>query len=133
MCALPLEFVEETMRPMPVEPLPGVPGFIIGVSVVRGAAVPVVDAALLLGGVTSSATRFVTVKAGPRRIALAVDLVVGVMTIRTGGLSELPPLFRETDAVSALGTLDSELMLVLHSTRLVPDTVWTTIDAHAGR
>ena len=76
LCALPLEHVEETMRPMPVEAIAGLPSFVRGLAVVRGAPIPVVDAASLLSGDTSDATRatrFVTVKTGSRRIALMVD------------------------------------------------------------
>jgi purine-binding chemotaxis protein CheW len=73
----------------------------------------------------------VTVKAGQRRIALAVDAVIGVKTIPPGVLDDLPSLFQrsDTDAVAAVGTLDSELLLVLRSARLVPEGTWAAIDA----
>jgi purine-binding chemotaxis protein CheW len=131
LCALPLDHVEETMRPMAVEPIAGVPAFLQGLAVVRGSAVPVVDAALLLGGDGSRPTRFVTVKAGQRRIALAVDAVIGIKAISARSLEALPLLFQGShlDAVSAIGTLDSELMLVLHSARLLPEDAWAAIDA----
>ncbi|HWF84775.1 MAG TPA: chemotaxis protein CheW [Vicinamibacterales bacterium] len=132
LCALPLDHVEETMRPMAVEPIAGVPAFLQGLAVVRGSAVPVVDAALLLGGDNAPRpTRFVTVKAGRRRIALAVDAVIGIRAISPRSLEALPLLFQGShlDAVSAIGTVDSELMLVLRSARLVPEDAWAAIDA----
>src|SRR5688572_15607941 len=48
-CALPLDAVVETMRPLVVEPVAGAPGFVSGLSIVRGEPIPVVDAARLLG------------------------------------------------------------------------------------
>ena len=42
-CAIPLDHVAETMRPLPIEPVAGTPGFVRGVSVIRGAPTPVVD------------------------------------------------------------------------------------------
>jgi purine-binding chemotaxis protein CheW len=131
LCALPLEHVEETMRPLTVEPIAGVPSFLQGLAVIRGSVVPVVDAASLLSGQASRPTRFVTIKAGGRRIALAVDAVLGIRTIPSGALDALPLLFQDAalDAVSAVGTLDSELMLVLRGARLVSEHVWATIDA----
>ena len=42
-CAIPLDYVAETMRPLPIEPVAGTPGFVRGVSVIRGAPTPVVD------------------------------------------------------------------------------------------
>ena len=112
-------------------PLAGVPSFIQGLAVVRGVPTPVVNAASLLSGEASHPTRFVTVKTGTRRIVLAVDAVVGVVEIPPGSVDALPQLFQnaELDAISAIGMLDGELLLVLRSTRLIPDDVWATIRA----
>jgi purine-binding chemotaxis protein CheW len=131
LCALPLEHVEETMRPLPVEPIAGVPSFVQGLAVIRGVPIPVVDAASILSGDASHPTRFVTVKTGTRRIALAVDAVVGVIEIPPDAVDVLPPLFHSNglDAISAIGVLDADLLLVLQSTRLVPDDVWATIQS----
>jgi purine-binding chemotaxis protein CheW len=119
------------MRPLNVERIAGVPAFLCGLAVIRGSAVPVINAAMLLGAELSRPARFVTVKAGQRRIALAVDAVIGVKTIPSGVLDDLPLLFQrsDTDAVAAVGTLDSELLLVLRSARLVPEATWAAIDA----
>jgi purine-binding chemotaxis protein CheW len=122
LCALPIEHVEETMRPLAVEPVVGVPSFVRGVAVVRGSAVPVLDAAALLGR-RSQPTRFVTVKAGPRRIALAVDAVIGIGTLTPGSHDQIPNLFQhfDSDAVAAVGTLDAGLIPVLQSARLIAE------------
>jgi purine-binding chemotaxis protein CheW len=131
LCALPLEHVEETMRPLEVEPIGGVPAFVCGLSVIRASAVPVINVAMLVGGELSQPTRFVTVKAGQRRIALAVDAVIGIRAMPPGALDGLPLLLHrpDTDAIAAVGTLDSELLLVLRSARLVPEGTWAAIDA----
>ena len=80
---------------------------------------------------TSHATRFVTVKTGSRRVALAVDAVVGVVEIPPGSLDALPLLFQDAslDVISAIGTLDAELLLVLRSTRLIPEEFWAALEA----
>jgi chemotaxis signal transduction protein len=66
-------------------------------------------------------------------VALAVDAVVGVRSIPPHALHELSPLFRDTstDAITALGTLDNQLLIVLAGTRLVPDHVWNALE-HIG-
>jgi purine-binding chemotaxis protein CheW len=129
-CALPLEHVEETMRPLAIEAIAGVPSFVRGLAVVRGAPIPVVDAASLINGVASHPRRFVTVKAGTRRIALAVDAVVGVVEIPSGSLDALPQLFQDAslDAISAIGMLDADLLLVLRSTHLIPEEFWAVLE-----
>src|SRR5215468_8425951 len=86
MLALPIESVVETMRPLPVEPLAGAPSFVLGLAVIRGAAIPVVDVA----GETPG--RFVTLRLGARRIALAVEAVLGLAALEPATLSGLPPL-----------------------------------------
>src|ERR1700733_14675484 len=87
LCALPLAHVVETMRPLPVEAMAGAPRCVRGLAIIRGAPIPVVDVAELLGegsvqtdtGTRSQpAARFVAVKVADRGIALAVDGVLGV-------------------------------------------------------
>lgn len=136
LCALPLEHVAETMRPLPVEPLAGMPSFLLGVSIIRGGAVPVVDAARLLGSAPTAPGRFVTVRLGEtRRVALAVDGVIGVRELPESSLDHLPPLIRNAnaEAISAVSTLDAELLLVLRGARLVPEPVWHAIESEGDR
>jgi purine-binding chemotaxis protein CheW len=123
LCALPLEHVIETLRPLPVEPVAGAPPFVLGLAVIRGAPLPVVDAARLLGAADAKAERFITVDAGNRRIALAVGRVLGVRAVAPESLHALPALLHEadTDVIAAIGLLDAELLLVLRSARLLPE------------
>ncbi len=128
--ALPLEHVLETMRPMPVESLAGAPHFVRGLAIIRGVPVPVVDGAQLLSGEESQPSRFVTVRAGDRRVAVAVDSVLGVRPMPAASLRELPPLLRDARAevISAIGTLDAELLVVLRSAHLVPEDLWSGLE-----
>lgn len=124
----------ETLRPLPVEPLAGAPDFVLGVAILRGMPVPVVDAARLLGAASTTGTgpaRFVSLRVGERSIALAVDAVEDVRVLGPAELAELPPLLREARAevLEALGRLDADLLLVLRSAALVPANVWAQLDA----
>jgi purine-binding chemotaxis protein CheW len=125
LCALPLGHVVEIMRPLPVEPVASPPAFVRGLSVIRGEPVPVIDLGLLLGGATGEPTRLVLIALGPRKIALAVEAVRGVRPADRARVKDLPPLLRDAtgEAVAAIGTLDAELLLVLQSGRLVPESV----------
>ena len=128
-CALPVSKLVETLRPVPVKPLAGVPAAVRGVAIVRGAPVPVLDLAALLGG-EGSCSRFVIVRTGEEhRIALAVDEVLGIRSIDPTLWSELPPLLRDAcpGVVESIGTLDREALLVLGTGALVPDGVWESI------
>jgi purine-binding chemotaxis protein CheW len=123
-CALPLESVGETMRPLPVEALAGTETFVRGLAIVRGEPTPVIDArALLDAPATRAAERFVTLRVGARRAVLAVDAVIGVRAVDEAALGRLPPLTGALarERVSAVGALDGALLLVLDAARLVPE------------
>lgn len=131
-CGLRIESVAETMRPRPVEPISGVPEVVSGLAIVRGAPVPVVDLARLLG--EHSATRparFVILKTDGGRVALTVSEVIGIRTLEASSLAGLPPLLRgaRADLVGAVGALDSQLLLVLEGGRLLPDSAWSELHA----
>jgi purine-binding chemotaxis protein CheW len=123
LCALPLEHVIETMRPLPVEPVAGAPPAVRGLSIVRGRPVPVIDAARLFDRPSGLSTRFVTLRAGERVAALAVDEVLGVRRLAPASLEQLPALLgtAAADALSAIGTLDAELLLILDGGRMIPE------------
>ncbi len=120
-CALPVAHVIETMRPLPIEPVAAAPAFVLGVAVVRGAPVPVVDLAAMQGLDGAEVGRFVTVDAGGRTVALAVSGVVGVRPLDGVALHDPPPLLAEENpAIEVLGTLDGALLAVLRAARVIP-------------
>lgn len=130
-CALPLQHVLETMRPLPLEALSGTAPFIDGVSIIRGGPVPVVDLARLLGNATAEPrTRLVVVKVGARSAALSVGRVIGVRALESGALRELPPLLAGASAevITRVGSLDAQLLLVLETSRVLPEPGWASLE-----
>jgi purine-binding chemotaxis protein CheW len=136
-CALPVADVSETMLILPIEPIAGAPPFVLGLSILRGSPVPVVDAHALLGGAhrESAPAKLVAVKLDRRIVALAVDAVVGVRALPSAAMDELPRLLRDVAAeiVEVVSTLDAELMLVLKAARVVPPAIWSAIDRGSVR
>jgi purine-binding chemotaxis protein CheW len=131
LCALPLTHVMEIMRPLPVEPIPAVPSFVQGISVIRGIPTPVVDLGVLLGMPSGVADRFVTLRLGDRQVALSVDSVLGVRELDALKIRELPLLLQgaSKDVIEAMGTLDEQLLVVLCAGWELPDEVWQTLTA----
>lgn len=123
LCALPLEHAAEVMRPLPIRSLDAAPEGVLGVAVIRGAGVPVVSGAALLGKKgLGGAGRFVVLAVEGRHVALAVDDVLGVRRIPAHVLGAVPPLLSQSArGVSAIGALDAGLLLVLDAARLVPE------------
>ncbi|MBI5684194.1 MAG: purine-binding chemotaxis protein CheW [Verrucomicrobia bacterium] len=134
-CALPLCHVVETMRPLPAQPVANAPAFVSGAAVVRGEALPVVDLGSLLGASAGKPARFVVVRAGERKVVLAVEAVVGIHELPGGTLAGVPPLLSQAEAgiITAIGSLDQELLLVLQAARIVPDEVWAALAGSEAR
>ncbi len=122
LCALPLQHVLETLRPLALARIVGAPDHVMGVSLIRGIAQPVVNIARLLGENDAQVTRYVSLSVDGRRVALAVSEVLGTRALPRETLQCLPPLLRHAgeQAIAALGELDAELLLVLDSARLLP-------------
>jgi purine-binding chemotaxis protein CheW len=129
-CGLPLEQLVETMRPMPLERVANAPSYLLGLSIIRGVPIPVVDLGALLGRAVVRATptaRFVTLRVGPRQVAVSVDAVIGVKALPAGTAHELPPLLGASDVVSSVAALDRELVSVLDGGHVFPDEVWARV------
>lgn len=132
LCALPLASVGETMRSLPIQIIPDMPGYILGASIIRGAIVPVVDVANLLGvSGHSHRDRLVTLRFGERCVAFAVDEVIGVRKLDGETTQTIPPLLTAIEAgiIESMTMLDAELLLVLQAAHLIPDAVWNALDS----
>jgi purine-binding chemotaxis protein CheW len=133
-CALPLSHVSETLRCLPVQPVPNAPAFVLGVSILRGEPVPVVDLGLLLDlPEAPDLRRLVSLRVGGRRVAIAVEEVLKVVPEATMERHALPPLLRGVaeGSVRSIGVLDHQFLTVLEAARLVPADVWSRL-APAG-
>jgi chemotaxis signal transduction protein len=84
--------------------------------------VPVIDVGALLG-VRSAPARLLTVRAGDRVAALAVDEVSGVAAFDAARFTERPPLLTGDGEpyVQALALKDREVYLVLDAARVITD------------
>ena len=128
-CAVPIECVSETMRPLPVAPIVNAPHHVPGVAIIRGTPTPVIDLAMLLGAsAPGPVTRFVTIRVGTRNVALAVDSVLGVRALDASALHPLPPVLGPESAriADAIGTHDAELLVILRGARVLADTLADT-------
>ncbi|MFZ5896129.1 MAG: chemotaxis protein CheW [Myxococcota bacterium] len=131
--ALPLGDVLEIMRPLPLERIEGAPPFVLGLSMIRGESVPVLDLGVLLGADDNeSSLRFIRLRVGTRCLALAVGEVLGIREVPRTHFAELPPLLTSTRAhlVEALGSLDSKSLQVLHSARVFAPPLLAAIPSH---
>ena len=134
LCALRLDEVIETMRPLPTRPLAGAPPFVPGICVLRGVPTPVVDVARLLGGEEAEATRFLAVRTDRGSVAFATGEVLAIReALPGGGATGHAALLTGASSrlVAGVGTIDDEPLLLLQSMRVVPDDVWAAAAGEA--
>jgi purine-binding chemotaxis protein CheW len=120
------------MRTLPIQPVPVAPPFILGLSVIRGEPVPVVDLGRLLGFPEEPRTdRLVLLRVGDRRAALAVEAVIKIVSDSALDRRALPPLLRGAgeQTVAAVSALDHEFLTILEAAHLVPEEVWSSLAA----
>jgi purine-binding chemotaxis protein CheW len=133
--AVPVRHVAEIMRPLPADRLADAPPFVSGISIIRGKPTPILDGSLLISGNPGAPTRFVIVRIDEERsVGLAVDDVIGVRELAGSLLAQLPPLLQDSEGagIARIAALDGELLVVLETARLVPDSVWQGLGERAG-
>jgi chemotaxis signal transduction protein len=139
----------ETMRVLPIETLSGAADFVRGLCVIRGTAVPVIDLPHLFNTAgtkamgtdaeetdagKTKAQRLITINIGDRVVALLVDRVLSVRSIAASAVGTLPPLMREatSEAISAIGILDTELLFFLNNLRILSESIPNARQAAGG-
>jgi purine-binding chemotaxis protein CheW len=86
---------------------------------------------VVLGALGGVAERLVTLRLGPRQVALSVDAVLRVRDLDLSTIQELPPLLRGApqDILEAIGALDDEILMVLRTGWELPNEVWQALAA----
>jgi purine-binding chemotaxis protein CheW len=86
--ALPVERVREVRRAEAITPVPHAPPHVLGLSMVRGRLVAVIDAAVALGAAPAPPPddpRVVLLAVGDRLVGVQVERVDGVVATAAGG------------------------------------------------
>ncbi len=122
--ALALKDVRETMRPLPIEPLPGMPPFVLvspSYEAFRSGrrCCPAVETCRIAveAGHFAAFSTIRLAQIGERTAVLAVDAVLDIRPLAAEILADIPPLIREagTEQMTLIGTLDAHLLLVLEA------------------
>jgi purine-binding chemotaxis protein CheW len=135
LCALRLDEVIETMRPLATHPMAGTPSFVRGVCIMRGVPTPVVDVARVLGGGAAEILRFVAVRTERGAVAFATGEVVGIRAAVADSGGQQTALLGSAPGglVAGIGRIGTEPLLLLQSMRVVPDDVWEAAASAAVR
>jgi purine-binding chemotaxis protein CheW len=108
------------------------PRYVDGVAIIRGRTVPVIRLACLLQAESAvEPTRLVVARVDGRQVAIGVDAVIGVFSLDRSILRSVPPLLKDAspELIASIGNLDGELLIVLQASRILPDELWSSLEA----
>jgi purine-binding chemotaxis protein CheW len=128
-CALPLEHVVETMRPLPLEAWPGASPAAGGFAVVRGERMPILSLSDWFAPGVSKPERFIIVRTAERTVGIAVDEVMGVRELATPP-AHLKPLLGYASAQAA-SVIDDDIRAALAAAYVVPSELLATDSSRA--
>ncbi len=134
LCALQLNDVIETMRPLAVRPLAGMPPYVRGVTIMRGVPAPVIDVARLVGGEPAEVERFLAVRTERGPVAFATGAVVGIRNATADGSAQHAAVLTGASRrlVAGVAMIDTEPLLLLQSMRVLPEDVWAAAAGGSG-
>lgn len=118
-CALPLAMVREVMRRQPLARAENLAPGVLGVSVVRGEAVPVVSLGSLLEQPPEAESRFVVVRTPGKDCVLAVSAVESIVRIEPDRWQQMPKLLRRLSFAEEIAAADQDLIVTLDTARLI--------------
>jgi purine-binding chemotaxis protein CheW len=130
-CAVPLVNVIEVFRPLPIQPMPTLPSFVLGLSLIRGNPTPVVQLSSLIEAKRPQKNRrFVLLRIDPRPIALAVEEVLKICDLELSQFIALPQLLHDprSEATSMIGRMDQQLLVLLQATRFISQEIWEELE-----
>jgi purine-binding chemotaxis protein CheW len=117
MYGLPIEVIEEIIKPLPTTPVPRTAAFVLGIANVRGNVMPVIDLAARLklrAGERERSARVLVVRSDGERYGVLVDSVHDVRAIAPESLEEAPTTIGgKGDFVAALARVSGQLLIVL--------------------
>jgi purine-binding chemotaxis protein CheW len=115
---VPIEAVEGIIKLQKITSMPNLPGYIEGVTNLRGSIVPVLDLRKrfsLPTGAETNDTRIVIVRMDVVSIGMIVDSVSEVLTIDDAVIESIPPLLSTVDTafITGIANLGDRLVILL--------------------
>jgi len=120
--AIPIEFIEEILPVLPVEPIAQLPSFVRGIVFVRGHLIPILDGADRLGLPACSSAHephLVCLNLQGRLIGLEIDEAIELIELPRSGLVSMPELGGTSRFLSAVMDYRGEIVRILNPSQLL--------------
>ena len=127
--------VQEVLRYTDIAPVPGAPGYVLGIINLRGNVVTVIDTrarfGLMPGEVTEN-SRIVIIEAEKQVIGIMVDSVAEVVYLRSSEIESAPNVGTEESAKFIQGVCNrgEELLILVDLNKLLSDDEWDELSGY---
>ncbi len=127
--------VQEVLRYTDIAPVPGAPGYVLGIINLRGNVVTVIDTRSRFGLPPSEVTensRIVIIEAEKQVIGIMVDSVAEVVYLRSSEIESAPNVGTEESAKFIQGVCNrgEELLILVDLNRLLSDEEWDELSGY---
>ena len=121
--------VQEVLRVGEIAPVPGAPGYVLGIINLRGNVVTVTDARTRFGLPTSEigdASRIIVIESDKQVVGILVDSVAEVVELRLSEVDTAPNVGNEESSryIQGVASRDDELLIVVDIDKLLTEDDW---------
>ena len=125
--------VQEVLRYTEIAPVPGAPGYVLGIINLRGNVVTVIDTRNRFGlesGEMTDNTRIVIIETEGHVIGILVDSVAEVVYLRQSEIETAPNVGNDESAKFIQGVChkNDELLILIELNKLLTDTEWAELE-----
>lgn len=124
--------VQEVLRYSEIAPVPGAPGYVLGIINLRGNVVTVIDTRLRFGLQTTEVTdnsRIVIIESEQQVIGILVDSVAEVVYLKTSEIDSAPNVGTDESArfIQGVSNREDELLILVDLDKMLTDEEWDEI------
>ena len=126
--------VQEVLRVTEIAPVPGAPGYVLGIINLRGNVVTVIDTRTRFGlptGELDDASRIVIIESDEQVVGILVDSVAEVVELRQTEIDSAPNIGNEESAryIQGVASRDDNLLIVVDLNKLLTEEEWSDMKA----
>jgi purine-binding chemotaxis protein CheW len=122
--------VQEVLRVTEIAPVPGAPGYVLGIINLRGNVVTVIDTRTRFGLPTTErddSSRIVIIESEQQVVGILVDSVAEVVELRQSEIDSAPNIGNEESSryIQGVASRDQDLLIVVDLNKLLSDEEWS--------
>lgn len=122
--------VQEVLRVSEIAPVPGAPGYVLGIINLRGNVVTVIDTRTRFGLPTTErddSSRIVIIESEQQVVGILVDSVAEVVELRQSEIDTAPSIGSEESSryIQGVASRDQDLLIVVDLNKLLSDEEWS--------